>query len=143
MSGEPPLASTLPLVNSLTTSRRQSLLSHKEVYEVTEHDIQNLIRLKLSEMGCAVFRINSGKVRMADGRWFDSGVPKGFSDLIAVRDGRIYFLEVKTETGRPSEEQVRFLAAMRDRYGCVAEIVRSVEDAVRAVEGTGKTCSEG
>jgi hypothetical protein len=25
---------------------------------------------------------------------------------------------------------------MRDRYGCVAEIVRSVDDAVRAVEGT-------
>ena len=109
---------------------------------MTEHDIQNLIRLRLSELGCAVFRINSGKVRMADGRWFDSGVPKGFSDLIAVRDGRIYFLEVKTETGRPSEEQVRFLATMRNRYGCVAEIVRSVEDAVRTVEGTGKACSK-
>ena len=34
---------------------------------------------------------------------------------------------------QPSEEQIRFLATMRDRYGCVAEIVRSVDDAVRAV----------
>lgn len=100
---------------------------------MTEHDIQNAIRLKLSELGYAVFRINSGKVRMADGRWFDTGVPKGFSDLIAVKDGKIFFLEVKTETGKASPEQLNFLAVMRDRYGCTADIVRSVDDAVRVV----------
>lgn len=100
---------------------------------MNEHSIQNTIRLKLSELGYAVFRINSGKVRMADGRWFDTGVPKGFSDLIAVKDGKIFFLEVKTETGKASPEQLNFLAVMRDRYGCTADIVRSVEDAVRVV----------
>lgn len=100
---------------------------------MNEHSIQNTIRLKLSELGYAVFRINSGKVRMADGRWFDTGVPKGFSDLIAVKDGKIFFLEVKTETGKASADQLSFLAVMRDRYGCVAEIVRSVDDAVRVV----------
>lgn len=102
---------------------------------MTEHDIQNSIRLKLSELGYAVFRINSGKVRMSDGRYFDTGVPKGFSDLIAVKNGRIYFLEVKAETGTASPEQINFLTIMRDRYGCVAEIVRSVNDAVRIVTG--------
>jgi Holliday junction resolvase len=102
---------------------------------MTEHDIQNAIRLKLSELGYAVFRINSGKVKMADGRWFDTGVPKGFSDLIACKGGRVYFLEVKNETGKASADQLSFLAVMRDRYGCVAEIVRSVDDAVRVVEG--------
>lgn len=100
---------------------------------MTEHDIQSSIRLKLSELGYAVFRINSGKVRMADGRWFDTGVPKGFSDLIACKDGRIYFLEVKTETGRASQEQLNFLTVMRDRYGCVTGIVRSAEEAVKLV----------
>lgn len=100
---------------------------------MTEHDIQNSIRLKLSELGYAVFRINSGKFKMADGRWFDTGVPKGFSDLIAVKGGRIFFLEVKTETGKASPEQIKFLATMRDRYGCVAGIVRSVEEAVELV----------
>ena len=100
---------------------------------MTEHDIQSAIRLKLSELGYAVFRINSGKVKMSDGRWFDTGVPKGFSDLIAVKEGRIYFLEVKTPTGKASKEQLNFLAVMRDRYGCVTAIVRSVDDAVRTV----------
>lgn len=103
---------------------------------MNEHSIQNSIRLKLSELGFCVFRANVGRFQTKDGRWFDTGLPRGFSDLFAVKDGRIYFLEVKTETGRPSEEQLRFLAVMRDRYGCVAEIVRSVDDAVRAVGET-------
>jgi hypothetical protein len=103
---------------------------------MNEHSIQNSIRLKLSELGYCVFRANVGRFQTKDGRWFDTGLPRGFSDLFAVKDGRIYFLEVKTETGRPSEEQLRFLAVMRDRYGCVAEIVRSVDDAVRAVGET-------
>jgi len=102
---------------------------------MTEHDIQNAVRLKLSELGYAVFRINTGKFKLADGRWFDVGVPKGFSDLIAVRDGKIYFLEIKTENGKASPEQLNFIAVMRDRYGCTAGIVRSVEDAVRLVGG--------
>jgi hypothetical protein len=52
---------------------------------------------------------------------------------MAVKDGRVYFLEVKTETGKASPEQLNFLAVMRDRYGCVTSIVRSVDDAVRTV----------
>lgn len=103
---------------------------------MNEHSIQNAIRLRLSELGYCVFRANVGRFQTKDGRWFDTGLPRGFSDLFAVKDGRIYFLEVKTETGRPSKEQLKFLAVMRDRYGCVAEIVRSVDDAVRAVGET-------
>jgi hypothetical protein len=103
---------------------------------MNEHSIQSAIRLQLSELGYCVFRANVGRFQTKDGRWFDTGLPRGFSDLFAVKDGRVYFLEVKTETGRPSEEQLRFLAVMRDRYGCVAEIVRSVDDAVRAVGET-------
>lgn len=100
---------------------------------MTEHDIQNAIRLELSKLGYCVFRANVGRIKGADGKWFDTGLPRGFSDLFAVKNGKIYFLEVKTETGRPSQEQLNFLAVMRDRYGCVAEIVRSVDDAVRVV----------
>lgn len=101
----------------------------------TEHDIQNEIRLALSERGYCVFRINSGKVKMADGRWFDVGVPKGFSDLMAVKDGRAFFIEVKNEVGRPSGEQLNFIKQMQTRYGCRAGIARSVEDALSIVEG--------
>ena len=89
---------------------------------MTEHDIQNEIRIRLSQLGFCVFRINAGKVKLHDGRWFDTGVPKGFSDLLAVKDGRAYFIEVKSEKGKASPEQKHFLATMRDRYRCIAGI---------------------
>lgn len=100
---------------------------------MTEQDIQNEIRLRLSELGYAVFRTNVGRRKGADGRWFSTGLPKGHPDLYAVKNGRIYYIEVKTPTGRASPEQEKFLAVMRDRYGCCAGIARSVEDAEELV----------
>lgn len=101
--------------------------------DISEHDIQNAIRLELSKHGFCVFRANVGKVKMQDGRWFDTGLPRGFSDLTVIKDGRVYFLEVKTPTGRIRPEQEKFLAVMRDRYGCICGIVRSVQDALEVV----------
>lgn len=101
----------------------------------SEHDRQNEIRLALSERGYCVFRINSGKFKMEDGRWFDVGVPKGFSDLVAIKDGRVSFLEIKTDTGRATAEQLNFIKQMQTRYGCRAGIARSVEDALKIVKG--------
>lgn len=98
---------------------------------MAEHDIQNDIRMTLSELGYCVFRINVGKFKMPDGRWFDVGVPKGFSDLFAVKDGRAYFIEVKDKNGRVRADQEHFLKTMRERYGCVAGIARSTDDALR------------
>ena len=102
---------------------------------MTEMDVLRSIRLSLSERGYCVFRINSGKIKMADGRWFDVGVPKGFSDLVAIKDGKISFIEVKTATGRPTAEQLNFIYVMQTRYGCRAGIARSVEDALEIVKG--------
>ena len=99
----------------------------------SEHDIQNSIRLELSNRGYCVFRINVGKVKMADGRWFDTGLPCGFSDLLAVRDGKAFFIEVKNKTGRVRKDQINFLSKMREIYGCRAGIARSVDDALRLV----------
>lgn len=102
---------------------------------MTEMDILRSIRLALSELGYCVFRINSGKIKTEDGRWFDVGVPKGFSDLLAIKDGKAYFIECKTEHGKPTAEQLNFIKQMRTRYGCRAGIARSVEDALEIVKG--------
>ena len=102
---------------------------------MTEHDIQSLIRAELSSRGFCVFRANVGKVKMRDGRWFETGLPKGFSDLFAVKDGKIYFIEVKTPTGKVRPDQEHFLAVMRDKYGCIAGVCRSAEDAIKLIKG--------
>ena len=94
---------------------------------MTEHDIQNYIRLELSKLGWITFRINVGKVKMENGRWFDTGVPKGFSDLIAFKDGKTVFIEVKAENGKPSKEQLNFINQMK-KNGFSAGIVRNMDD---------------
>lgn len=96
---------------------------------MAEHDLQNLIRLDLSAKGYTVFRANVGKVRMDTGRWFDTGLPQGFSDLFAVKDGRVYFIECKVKPNRPTPEQLKFISRMREQ-GCRAGVAYSVEDAV-------------
>ena len=100
----------------------------------TESLIQNQIRVGLSKEGHTVFRANVGKVRMADGRYFDTGLPKGFSDLFGFRsDGRIFFIEVKNETGKVRPEQEKFIEQMRKR-GALAGVARSVEDAMEIID---------
>ena len=65
----------------------------------TEHTIQNEIRVALTENGYTVFRANVGKVKMMDGRWFDTGLPKGHPDLYGFRsDGQIFYIEVNNKT---------------------------------------------
>lgn len=99
----------------------------------SEHKIQNDIRVGLTSAGHIIFRANVGRVRMADGRFFDTGLPKGFSDLFGVRsDGRAFFIEVKNKTGRVRPEQEKFIERMR-ASGALAGVARSVEDALRIV----------
>lgn len=121
----------------------------------SEHDIQNEIRLALSEQGYFTERINVGSGYLIDKKlmekikrlcpvlrteldkvpYFNTGAVKGRSDLSAIKDGRISFVEVKNEIGRPTEEQLNFIKQMQTRYGCRAGIARSVEDALSIVEG--------
>ena len=101
----------------------------------TEHTIQNEIRVALTENGYTVFRANVGKVKTADGRWFDTGLPKGHPDLYGFRpDGKIFYIEVKNANGRVRPEQKQFIKTVKAR-GALAGIARSVEDALDIIHG--------
>ena len=120
----------------------------------SEHNIQNSIRLKLSELGYFTERVNVGSGYLVTRQlmeklkrscpqyreeleripYFSTGAVKGRSDLSAIKDGKVAFLEVKTEKGRPTPEQLNFIKVMQEKYGCKAGIVRSAEDAVRLLE---------
>jgi hypothetical protein len=100
---------------------------------MSEHSLQNLIRVELSKLGFTVFRANVGKFKLDDGRWFDVGLPKGFSDLFAIKDGQACFIEVKGKNGKASEEQLNFIEQMK-RKGCRAGIAYTVEDAIKIAE---------
>lgn len=99
-----------------------------------EHDIQNRIRNETGDIAI-LFRANVGSGVTYDGRHFDTGLPKGFSDLFGFRlsDGRAVFIEVKNIMGRVRPEQQNFIEKMRS-YGALAGIARSVEDARKIIQ---------
>ena len=52
---------------------------------MTETDLMHAVMLAVTEAGNQIFRTNVGKVRTPDGRYFDTGLPKGHSDLYGFR----------------------------------------------------------
>lgn len=110
--------------------------SIKGVVSITrEADIQNQIRIALAPHA-TIFRVNSGKVRMQDGRYFDTGVPNGFSDLCGFRksDGKMIFIEVKNEKGRLRDGQKHFINQV-GKYPVIVGVCRSAEEALKLVLG--------
>lgn len=112
-----------------------------------ESVIQNQIRCALSSADSIVLRLNSGKfyagkvvysqefkqpvlinLRMVE------GCPEGTSDLMYLGKGRTAFIECKTDTGKVKPAQTNFINRMRS-LGHRAGIARSVEDALKIVEG--------
>lgn len=72
---------------------------------------------------------------MADGRWFDTGLPKGHPDLYGFRwsDHQVFYLEIKNAKGHPRPDQIRFHEMLTKR-GVIHGIARSVEDATKIVK---------
>lgn len=71
------------------------------------------------------------KVTLLDGRWIRYGLGEGSSDLVGLikPSGRFFAIEVKTATGRPTAKQVAWMKLV-ESYGGVAELCRSVQDAL-------------
>lgn len=99
-----------------------------------EASIQDSIRVALAQAGYIVFRTNVGKVKTAEGRWFDTGLPVGFPDLMGYKpdNGRIFFIEVKTAIGRRRKDQVNFANGLRDK-NVIYGVARSAKEAVTIV----------
>ena len=110
-----------------------------------EHCIQNEIRANTPN--CVLFRTNAGDFWQGKVIYSKAykqnilinirkveGLPEGFSDLSGVRvsDGKAVFIEVKTPTGKPTDQQINFINKMRS-YGAIAGICRSVKDAIQLI----------
>lgn len=88
---------------------------------MTEKTVVNNIRDYLRKEGFFVLKIHGGPNQQA-------GIP----DLLAIKEGRAWWFEVKTETGKTTKLQVHTIEQLRG-FGCVAEIVRSVDDVKAAL----------
>lgn len=99
---------------------------------VREKNIQNEIRAWCGEHDIPCFRCNVGKVQCIDGTWFDTGLPPGFSDLIALANHTIYFIEVKAKYGQQRDEQRRFQAMVTAR-GYTYIVARSIDNVAKVL----------
>lgn len=99
-----------------------------------EHKIQSDILVSLSKNHCTPFRINVGKGKTADGRYFSTGVKPGYPDISGFiwKSGKAFFIEVKTKTGRPRSAQIQF-HKMLTAHHIIHGIARSADDALKIV----------
>jgi hypothetical protein len=97
-----------------------------------ESDLMKNIMKTLSAHG-KVFRVNNGAFYTKDGRYIPASLPKGFSDLIFIKDGSISFVEVKVKPNKPTADQIHFIENMR-KQGCRAGVAYS-EDEAREICG--------
>lgn len=106
----------------------------REKYARSESKLQKDIAHALEAAGFMVIRVNS-MTTQSDERWLRAYYVQniasgaGHSDLVAYRNGRAWFLEIKTPTGRQSQSQKRFQACA-ERYGMSYHVVRSIEEAL-------------
>ena len=106
---------------------------------MSERKIQNEIRLALGMLdGCVFWRNSNAGVetwdeKTGDVRYHHAGLPKGSADLVGIVNGRFVSLEIKTSTGKPSQDQINWGNVVRAHGGFHA-VVRSVAEALAAVE---------
>lgn len=106
---------------------------------MNETTLSKRIRVAVARSGRAIVTRNNIGLAIPYGRpgarpvGFGLGV--GSPDLVGVLipSGRAFCLEIKTETGRVSADQTRCHDAWR-RRGIFVAVVRSVEDAMSALE---------
>lgn len=110
-----------------------------------ETNLMNTIRLALSGMGALAFRNNVGAHKTDAGHFVRYGLgEKGGSDIIGCvpvvitpdmvgRTVAVFTaMEVKTKTGRATQPQLNFIAAIK-KAGGIAGIVRSPDDAEKLI----------
>ncbi len=88
--------------------------------------LKNQVKEALLRIGILVFS------NAQAGRTYRAGLGPGSADLIAVVHGRFLGLELKTETGAASPDQLAWGDTVEDHGGCYA-IVRSVDEAIAVV----------
>lgn len=80
---------------------------------------------------------NQGKRSVAMGAELKRmGLRPGASDLLFVKDGQVYFLEVKAKDGRLSDEQKQFAVDACDA-GATVGWCYSIDDALRTLRSWG------
>ena len=108
---------------------------------MTENEIQRAvfqhIRTRAAPGVFALHVPNGGKRRPIEAAIMKGlGVRAGVPDVIAIHKGHVYALELKTETGRPTETQLAAIEAIRTAGGFAA-VCHGLDRALACLETWG------
>ncbi|MGB4498522.1 MAG: VRR-NUC domain-containing protein [Methylococcaceae bacterium] len=108
--------------------------------------IQNTMLPAISHGNVRVFRNNVGALKTETGQLVRFGLEKSSSDLIGFRSIKItpdmvgktiaqfVSIEIKTEKGKPTDGQKRWLDMIL-KFGGIAGIARSIDEAKELLKG--------
>ena len=84
--------------------------------QTPEQHLDKRIMLWCGQHNWLCFHCNVGKVLLADGRYFSTGLPNGFPDLLILTDtGYAIFCETKIKPRKPTQEQLDFIKNLNVR----------------------------
>jgi hypothetical protein len=97
--------------------------------------IANLILKELPKKfpGIWIHKNVVGRAKLGSGFYSTVGAGVGSADLMVCLKGRLVWLEVKTATGKQSDEQVAFEGVAK-ASGATYAVVRCLNDAVQVLE---------
>ena len=98
-----------------------------------ESRIQLQIIHHIKARGWVVGKTKTMGVKRGKSFCFDPYTFRGFSDLVAFINHKIYFIEVKSETGKQSFDQIVFQKLVEDA-GLTYILARSIEDVERSIK---------
>ena len=81
-----------------------------------ETSLKKLVKQSMSIMGWFIFPILQGL-----------GAHRGISDFIAIKGGRVLFLEIKAPKGKQSDNQIEFERQIKE-HGGNYQIIRNLEE---------------
>ena len=101
-----------------------------------ESNVQKLVLLAASSVGCVLHRNNIGAYKDANGYFIRYGVGGvGGSDLIGwTKEGIFVAIETKRTKGRTTEKQLNFIEQVK-KSGGRAGVARSADDALKIIRG--------
>ena len=101
--------------------------------KISEKHIQKTILDYLAFKKIFHYRQNSGAFKTESGGYMRTASVSGLPDIVAIKDGIYIGLEVKTATGRQSEEQ-REIQNRITAAGGLYLVVRSLDDVRKIFE---------
>ena len=102
--------------------------------QTPEQKLDKQIMIYCGQKNWLCFHCNVGQVKLADGRYFSTGLPVGFPDLLILTDdNRTIFCETKIKPRKPTQQQLNFIANLNSR-GFTAFVAYNFDEFLHFIE---------